>query len=739
MEENGKIYLDYNATTPLDPAVAETMKPFLFGTFGNPSSSHWFGAQAKKAVEQARRQVADFLNCSPSEIVFTSGGTESNNLAIKGAAYSLRQKGNHIITSLVEHPAVTEVCRFLENEGFRITWLPVDEFGMIHPEDLKKAVTPQTILISIMHANNETGSIQPIEELAAVAKKHDILFHTDAAQSAGKIPVDVKQLNVDMLSLAGHKFYAPKGVGALYIRSGCKPLKIQHGADHEQNLRAGTENIMEIAGMGKACEIAGNSLDQNRHHLLSLRRQLEEGILRKLPHAKINGHPDKRLPNTLSISFPKLEANLLLSALETKGIAASAGAACHSESVNISPVLSAMHIPLEIAMGTLRFSMGKFNTPGQIDTAIEIITETVTELQTESPGNFFNEANLKDFPLTRFTQGLGCACKMKPQVLEKILADLPVPIDPNILVGSDNSDDAAVMKLSDELAAVLTVDFFTPVVDDPFSFGAIAAANALSDIYAMGAKPLFALNIVAFPSTRLPHEILREILRGAQSKVKEAGIPILGGHTIDDTEPKFGMCVFGTIHPEKVLRNKGAKPGDLLILTKPIGTGILCTAMKRKLLDSGTEKILTETMSLLNKQAAEILSGYDVSACTDVTGFGLAGHLHEMIQGTNLNISLNANNIPMLPNAEQFAAAGIVPGGTKNNMEYATGFTVCNNRVSVVLKTLICDAQTSGGLLFTLDEKSAVSILPELHQAGYPQATVIGKVMGNGEGIIVVD
>lgn len=738
MEENGKIYLDYNATTPIDPAVAETMKPFLYGHFGNPSSTHWFGTQTKKAVEDARKKVAGLLNCSPEEIIFTSGGTESNNFAIKGAAFSLRNKGNHIITSAVEHPAVTEVCHYLESQGFRITWLPVDEYGMINPHDLENAITPQTIMVSIMHANNEVGTIQPIDEIAAIAKKNNIVFHTDAAQSAGKILIDVKKTGTDLVSLAGHKFYAPKGIGALYIRSGLKLEKMLHGADHEQNLRAGTENILEIAGLGKACEIALAGLEKNKKHMQEMRDRLFNGISERIPEAKLNGHPEKRLPNTLNISFPGIEANLLLSSLETKGLAASAGAACHSESVSISPVLEAMHIPLEIAMGTIRFSTGKFTTRQQIDKAIEIISESVRELQTDKPITIKSSGDMKAWPLTHFTQGLGCACKMKPQVLEKILADLPIPVDPNILVGSNTSDDAAVMKISDDKAVVLTVDFFTPIVDDPFSFGAIAAANALSDVYAMGAKPIFALNIVGFPSNRLPHSVLTEILKGAQSKAREAGIYILGGHTIDDPEPKFGQCVLGLVDPAKVLRNKGANPGDVIILTKPIGTGILCTAMKRGLTEPGIEKITIESMSQLNKSAAETISQYPVSACTDVTGFGLAGHLHEMIKDTNLNAILDANNIPLLPESNAFAAAGVVPGGTKNNMEFAADFMEWKDSISEIMKILICDAQTSGGLLFTLDEKAAKLILSELQNAGYPHAAIIGKVERDGDGKIVV-
>ena len=739
MEENGRIYLDYNATTPIDPAVAEAMKPFLYGFFGNPSSSHWFGSESKKAIESARSHVAALLNCSSGEVIFTSGGTESNNLAIKGAAFSLRHKGNHIISSQIEHPAVVEVCHYLQTQGFSITWLPVDEFGLVHPEELEKAITPQTILISIMHANNEVGTLQPIKELSDIAHSHGILFHTDAAQTIGKVDVDVKKLGVDLLSIAGHKFYAPKGVGALYIRSGLKLEKLLHGADHEQNIRAGTENVLEIAGLGKACQLAKVHLVEHSRHMQEMRDNLYAAIREWLPEVRLNGHPELRLPNTLSLSFPGIEANLLLSALEVKGIAASAGAACHSESVSISPVLTAMMIPMNLAMGTLRFSTGRFTTTAQVEKAAELISESVRELRPEESIVSDVAGDFRDYPLTQFTQGLGCACKMKPQVLQKILAGLPIPVDPSILVGSSTSDDAAVVKLSDEQAVVLTVDFFTPIVDDPFSFGAIAAANALSDIYAMGARPLFALNIVGFPSGRLPHSILGEILKGAQSIAEEAGIPILGGHTIDDPEPKFGMCVLGLVHPEKVLRNRGAKPGDLIILTKPLGTGVLCTAMKRKLTDRETEKEVIDTMSILNRRAAEIISKYPVSACTDVTGFGLSGHLQEMIASSELNALLDSRTIPLLSKATDYTAAGIVPGGTKNNLEFAEEFTVWGEQVPDVIRTLICDAQTSGGLLFTVEEKAGKELITKLRQEGYPQAAIVGVMQAGGSGKIKVD
>ena len=373
------IYLDYNATTPHDPEVIEAMRPYLETEFGNPSCSHWYGQKPKKAVEKARRQVARLLNCNPQEVIFTSGGTESINYAIKGIASAMRTRGNHIITSLIEHPAVLEVCRFLERQGVEITYLPVDREGLVTIKDLEKAIRPQTILISIMHANNEIGTIQPIAEIASIAKAHGIIFHTDAAQSVGKIPTDVIKLGVGCLSLAGHKVYAPKGVGVLYAR---RPLKLQkfcHGAGQEMGRRAGTENVLEIVGLGKACQVAERDLQKNIAHMNHLRDRLQEGLFDSLKKIRLNGHPAKRLPNTLSVSFRGLQANRILDEISPR-IAASAGAACHSEEVKISHVIQAIQVPQEWAMGTLRFSVGRMTAPKEIDHAIQVIVNAVRKL-----------------------------------------------------------------------------------------------------------------------------------------------------------------------------------------------------------------------------------------------------------------------------------------------------------------------------------------------------------------------
>ncbi|MCK5406924.1 MAG: cysteine desulfurase, partial [Candidatus Krumholzibacteria bacterium] len=298
-----QIYLDYNATTPIDPRAAEAMAPFLHTHFGNPSSGHAIGVAAKKAVDKARGQVAAMLGCGIDEVVFTSGGSESNNYAIKGVAYAYRSRGNHIITSSVEHPAVTEVCRFLEIQGYKITWLPVDEHGLVDPNDVEKAITPQTILVTVMHANNEVGVVEPVAEIAAIARDRGVLVHTDCAQSVGKIPVRAGELGVDLLSIAGHKLYAPKGIGALYVRRGVELEKLIHGADHEMNLRAGTENVLEIVGLGEACAMVTEGLDGYAAHVKKTRDRLESGLEERFPGIRVNGHREKRLPNTLSISF----------------------------------------------------------------------------------------------------------------------------------------------------------------------------------------------------------------------------------------------------------------------------------------------------------------------------------------------------------------------------------------------------------------------------------------------------
>ena len=375
------IYLDYNGTTPHDPEVIEAMRPFFEREFGNPSSIHWYGITPKKAVDSARRQVASMLGCNPGELIFTSGGTESNNHAIKGIAQIHRTRRNHIITTRIEHSAVLEVCRFLELRGFKTTYLPVDTYGLVSVSDVKQAITPEAMLTTVMHANNEVGAVQPIKEISELAGERNIIFHTDAAQSIGKIPTKVSELGVDLLSVAGHKLYAPKGIGALFIRKPLEPEIFCHGAGQEAGRRAGTENVMEIVGLGQACEIIERELEKNTAHMKKMRDMLQRGLEMELSDIKLNGHPEKLLPNTLNISFKGLEANRILEEIGLE-VAVSAGAACHSDQISISHVLEAMNVPEEWAKGTLRFTTGRMTTEDEIDKAVKVVVDAVKRLRT---------------------------------------------------------------------------------------------------------------------------------------------------------------------------------------------------------------------------------------------------------------------------------------------------------------------------------------------------------------------
>ncbi len=368
-----RIYLDFNASTPIAPEVADAMRPYLTEHFGNPSSCHWAGASAKEAVERARTEVAGLLGCAPSEIIFTSGGSESNNFAIKGTYFGNCRDNGHIVTTQVEHPAVLSPCRFLEQLGVDITYLPVDRYGLVDPDDVRRAITPKTILVTVMHANNEVGTIQPIKEISRVVREKDVLFHTDAAQSVGKIETCVDDLGVDLLSVAGHKLYAPKGVGVLYIRKGTVIEPLVHGAGHELGHRAGTENVLLDVGLGAACRIAHPWLGMP--NVLWLRNRLWERLHASLgERIVLNGHPDLRLPNTLNVSFRGIAGAELLAAFD--GVAASTGSACHEGKVSLSPVLKAMGVAPEDGMGAVRFSLGRTTTEKEIDTVTEAVLQS---------------------------------------------------------------------------------------------------------------------------------------------------------------------------------------------------------------------------------------------------------------------------------------------------------------------------------------------------------------------------
>jgi len=380
-----KIYMDYNATSPLHPEVLDAMLPFLKDNFGNPSSIHWAGRCVTKYVEEAREKVANLLNAHPTEIVFTGGGSESDNFAIKGVAYALKDKGTHIITTQVEHPAVLNTCAYLEKIGYEVTYLPVDREGMIDLDELKSSITDRTILLSVMYANNETGNILPIKEIGEITSDRGILFHTDAVQAVGKTAIDSKDLKVDLLSMSGHKLYGPKGVGSLYVKKGTMLIPLIHGGHQERNRRAGTENTPGIVGLGKACEVGKRDVEYQSRYLANLRDTLHKRIIDKLDHVILNGHPTERLPNTLNLNFEFVEGEALLISLDLEGVAVSTGSACSSGSVGPSHVLTAMGVPSETAQGSIRFSLGKDNTEEDIEHVIGVLPNIVTRLRSMSP------------------------------------------------------------------------------------------------------------------------------------------------------------------------------------------------------------------------------------------------------------------------------------------------------------------------------------------------------------------
>ena len=379
------VYFDNSATTKTDERVIEAMMPYIIENYGNPSSIYRIGRENRKAVEEAREQVAKALNCDPSEIYFTAGGSESDNTAIRGIAYSYKNKGNHIITSKIEHPAVLETCKQLEKEGFEVSYIGVDENGIIKLEELKNAIKPTTTLISIMFANNEIGTIEPIEKIGKIAMENNIFFHTDAVQAVGNVKIDVKQLNIDALSMSGHKFYGPKGIGALYVRKGIKFEKLINGGHQERNKRAGTENVAGIVGIGKAIELAYQELEEHNKKIKELRDYYVEQVKEKIPYIKINGDMEKRLPGNSNISFRFIEGEGLLLNLDLKGICASSGSACTSGSLDPSHVLLAIGLPHEIAHGSLRISIGKYNTKKEVDYLVENLVEIIGRLREMSP------------------------------------------------------------------------------------------------------------------------------------------------------------------------------------------------------------------------------------------------------------------------------------------------------------------------------------------------------------------
>ena len=379
------IYLDYACTTPADPAVVQAMIPYFHDAFGNPSAIYSYGQEAKSAIEKARSTIASLIGARDEEIVFTSGGTEADNFALKGVAFANQKKGNHIITSAIEHHAVLESCKFLSKMGFKITYLPVDHFGLVNPDDVEKAITDKTILISVMHANNEVGTIQPIAEIRWIAREAGVYLHTDAVQTAGHIPTDVNELGVDLLSISAHKLYGPKGVGALYIRKGTKLMTFMHGGGQERGRRASTENVPGIVGFGQAAELAKQTLKTEMGRVTTLRDILITGILNKIDRIHLNGHPVKRLPNNVNISVEFVEGESMCLNMDMAGICASTGSACSSASLEASHVLLAMGLDPVQAHGSLRFTLGKWTTEEEINHVLEVLPQIVTKLRAMSP------------------------------------------------------------------------------------------------------------------------------------------------------------------------------------------------------------------------------------------------------------------------------------------------------------------------------------------------------------------
>jgi cysteine desulfurase len=380
-----KIYFDHNATTPILPIVAEFVQPFFSEFFGNPSSLHWAGREVRGYFDDAREQVASLIHAKPGEIVFTGCGSESDNHAIKGVAFSRKNRGNHIITTTIEHPAVLNTCKYLETMGYEVTYLPVDQEGQIEPDDVEKAIQKGTILISVMYANNETGNVLPIHEIGNIAREHDIIFHSDTVQAMGKIDIDIESLNVDLASFAGHKVYAPKGVGVLYVREGLEIDNLIHGGHQEGGRRAGTENVIGAVVFGKACEVIARDMFNENKRIEGLRQRLLDGILERIDHVRFNGHPTRRLPNTLNLSFEFVEAESLLIALDLNGIAVSSGSACSSGSTEPSHVLLAMSIPAETCQSAIRLSLGRSNTEEDIDYTLSVLPDVVARFRAMSP------------------------------------------------------------------------------------------------------------------------------------------------------------------------------------------------------------------------------------------------------------------------------------------------------------------------------------------------------------------
>ena len=603
---------------------------------------------------------------------------------------------------------------------------------------MAKATANETALVTIIHAQNEIGTLQPVAEIVRQVQSVGALIHTDAAQSIGKVVVDVNKLGVDLLSIAGHKLYAPKGTGALYVRRGVKLPPLLVGASQERGLRPGTENVAYIVALGEACRLASMTLEKASQQMAFAANHFFRTLQQNIPEIALVGHPTERLPNTLNVLFPGVRSS-------TSGILSRC---FRFERVRLpcrqrraSAILLALGIPREKALGTVRLSLGRSTTIEDVSTAAARLVGTWHSLQRSAPVRVLerriDERHAAN-RLSHLSHGGGCGCKLAPSVLQQLLSNHPTATPyKQLLVGLETGDDAAVWQLDNGTCIIATTDFFMPMVDDPYDFGRIAASNAISDVYAMGGSPIMALAILGMPVDKIPPEMVRRILEGGASVCSAAGIPVAGGHSIDSPEPIYGLAVIGISSKANIRRNSDAKAGDRLILTKALGVGVYSAAFKKNALSRAAYDEFIASTTLLNRVGTRLGEDPDVHAMTDVTGFGLLGHALEIARGSNMTVRIDPSRLPYLKDAATLAQNGFVTGASGRNWKsYDTSVTLPAGTPDWQ-RQLFCDPQTSGGLLVSCAPAHADELLKTIVAAGYPDAKNIGYVTDGKPGVHV--
>ena len=602
---------------------------------------------------------------------------------------------------------------------------------------MAKATANDTALVTIIHAQNEIGTLQPVAEIVRQVQSVGALIHTDAAQSIGKVVVDVNKLGVDLLSIAGHKLYAPKGTGALYVRRGVKLPPLLVGASQERGLRPGTENVAYIVALGEACRLASMTLEKASQQMAFAANHFFRTLQQNIPEIALVGHPTERLPNTLNVLFPGVRSS-------TSGILSRCfrfervGLPCRQR--RASAILLALGIPREKALGTMRLSLGRSTTIEDVSTAAArlywALPATVGTRAGPRKGESMNV--MQQIRLSHLSHGGGCGCKLAPSVLQQLLSNHPTATPyKQLLVGLETGDDAAVWQLDNGTCIIATTDFFMPMVDDPYDFGRIAASNAISDVYAMGGSPIMALAILGMPVDKIPPEMVRRILEGGASVCSAAGIPVAGGHSIDSPEPIYGLAVIGISSKANIRRNSDAKAGDRLILTKALGVGVYSAAFKKNALSRAAYDEFIASTTLLNRVGTRLGEDPDVHAMTDVTGFGLLGHALEIARGSNMTVRIDPSRLPYLKDAATLAQNGFVTGASGRNWKsYDTSVTLPAGTPDWQ-RQLFCDPQTSGGLLVSCAPAHADELLKTIVAAGYPDAKNIGYVTDGKPGVHV--